>query len=110
MFSHLFGEGIKVKRLPVVGAVILALAATIGAANAQNDEPARILHDTYCIACHDTRVYTRDRRVARDYDGLRAQVKQWQANIAAGWGDEEIDMVTRWLASSYYKFSCPQEC
>jgi hypothetical protein len=87
--------------------LILALSGT-GVAVAQT--PARTMHDTYCIVCHDTKVYTRENRIATDYSSLRAEVNRWQSNISLRWSDEDIDAVTRLLAERYYGFNCADNC
>jgi len=68
------------------------------------DDPAKTQHDTYCIMCHDTQVYTREARLARNYDEVREQVNRWQTNLSLQWSDSEIDRMTTWLITRYYKF------
>lgn len=85
----------------------LALA---GAGAATGQTPAQTMHDTYCIMCHDTSVYTRDNRTARDYQSLRAEVDRWQSNVSLKWGEDEVEAVATWLAKRYYGFSCPSDC
>jgi len=91
-------------------AVGAAATTGIGVTIAGAAEPAREAHDTYCIACHTTSVYTRDDRLARDYDSLRAQVDRWQGNISLSWSKEEIDRMASWLAKNYYQMPCPNQC
>ncbi len=93
-----------------VGAAAAAAASGSSVTIAAAAELAREAHDTYCIACHDTSVYTRDDRLARDYDSLRAQVDRWQSNISLSWGKEEIDRMASWLATRYYRMPCPNQC
>ena len=87
--------------------LILALSG-MGAAVAQT--PARTMHDTYCIVCHDIKVYTRENRTVTDYASLRAEVNRWQSNISLRWSEEDIDAVTRLLAERYYGFGCEENC
>lgn len=77
--------------------------------NAQ-DHRARTLHDTYCIGCHDSKAYTRKERLAMDYAAVRAQVTRWQANIKLNWSEQDIDLVSNWLAQRFYKVPCPDAC
>ena len=91
----------------VVLTLILALW-NAGVAVAQT--PARTMHDTYCIVCHDIKIYTRENRTATDYASLRAEVNRWQNNISLRWSDEDIDAVTRLLSERYYGFSCTDNC
>jgi mono/diheme cytochrome c family protein len=95
-----------VRKLALCGAALFVAAGTAQAAGAR----ARTLHDTYCVMCHDTRVYTRKERVANDYPGIRAQVARWQGNVMLNWSDEDIDLVASYLAEQYYKVPCPVSC
>ena len=79
-------------------------------AHAQDYARGKALHDTHCIACHDTRVYTREDRIARDYDQVRAQVVRWQQNVSLYWDAADINQVTGYIASRYYRFKCPDQC
>jgi len=71
------------------------VAATIDA-RAQEPLPGQILHDTHCVVCHDSRVYTREERRARDYREIRAQVRRWQQNIGLKWDDADIERVSNY--------------
>jgi hypothetical protein len=84
-------------------------AATIDA-RAQEPLPGQILHDTYCVMCHDSRVYSREDRLARDYREIRAQVRRWQQNIGLKWGDADIERVSHYIATKYYRLACPDAC
>lgn len=87
-----------------------ALAAVTADVHAQEPVRAQILHDTYCVMCHDSRVYMREDRIGRDYREIRAQVRRWQENISLRWDDQDIDRVSTHIASKYYKLNCPDEC
>jgi hypothetical protein len=98
------------KRTAVTLLIAAGVAIGIGAISAGAAEPAQVTHDTYCIACHDTSVYTRNDRLADDFDAVREQVDRWQGNISLGWSNEEIDEMTAWLARRYYRMDCPNQC
>ena len=98
------------KRAVAVLATGVAVATSTGVTNVGAAELAQEAHDTYCIACHDTSVYTRDERLAGDYDASRAQVDRWQSNISLSWSKEEIDRMASWLAKHYYRMRCPHHC
>jgi mono/diheme cytochrome c family protein len=98
-------EGTDMKFLFAVLTITLAIAG-----NALAQSKAQTMHDTYCVACHGTEVYTREGRLARDYPSLREQVQRWQANVNLGWSDADIDAVAAWLAERYYGLSCPEDC
>lgn len=79
-------------------------------AHAQDAGRGRTLHDTHCISCHDSRVYTRATRTAGDYGQVRDQVDRWQKNVSLGWQDADIDLVTGYIVNRYYRFDCPEKC
>jgi len=93
----------------IVATLILALAGA-AAAVAQTPAPAQTMHDTYCVMCHDSKIYTRENRTARDYESLRAEVNRWQTNVSLNWSETEVDAVTTWLAERYYGLKCPDAC
>jgi len=90
-------------------AFVVLVAATIDA-RAQEPLPGQILHDTYCVGCHDSRVYTREDRLARDDREIRAQVRRWQQNIGLKWDDADIERVSNYIAFRYYRLACPEAC
>lgn len=90
-----------------IAIVVVGLAVSAGV-SAQT--PAQTTHDTYCIVCHGTEVYTRQSRIANDYASLREQVDRWQSNVSLNWTSTQIDMMADWLATRYYGFDCPDEC
>lgn len=67
-----------------------------------------LLYSTHCIACHSTQMHWRDARIARDWPGLKAEVRRWQAAARLAWGDEDITEVARHLNALYYGFVEPQ--
>ena len=103
-------EKLKFKKTLVSCAIGVAIAATSSVTAAVAAEPSQEAHDTYCIACHNTSVYTRENRQAADYDAVRAQVDRWQSTISLNWSAEEIDRMAVWLANRYYQIPCPDRC
>jgi len=93
-------------RLAPVFAFAAALALAGGAAAQQRVEPTRgeLLYTTHCVACHNARVHWRDQRLAKDWNGLRAQVRRWQAIQKLRWSDADVDEVARYLNTYYYDF------
>lgn len=90
--------------------IVLVLTVLLAAQPVRADERAKVLHDTYCMMCHDTRVYTRSARLANDFTQIRAQVDRWQDNVSLNWSAVEIDLVANYLARRYYKVPCPAAC
>ena len=92
----------------------LLLAAVLAAApgaplHAQASEPSRgrLLYQTHCVACHNSQMHWRDRRIARDWPGLVEQVRAWQARASLGWSEGDIVEVARHLNDTIYRFPRP---
>ncbi len=91
-------------------AIALLWVLGVAAASAQTPPTAsrgELLYSTHCGGCHSQEVHWRDRKIARDWTSLRAQVRRWQANAGLGWSEQEIVDVTRYLNGQYYHFAPP---
>ena len=90
----------------LVVALPLAMALALCAQSTAQPAPSRgeLLYQTHCVACHDTQVHWRDRKLATDWTGLSEQVRRWQANAGLGWTNDEIDDVVRYLNTTIYRF------
>jgi hypothetical protein len=99
----------KKNKWSLSGVVILATWLAAGSWNAlgADVERGRLLYETYCVSCHDTRVHKRDGKIATNYDEVRAQVMRWQSNVFLRWSTGDIDAVTTYLARTFYKVPCP---
>ena len=85
--------------------ILIGSAVLAGGAAAQSR--GERLYATRCAACHTTQVHWRDRRLATDWNSLRAQVMRWQAMGRLDWSEKDIDAVTRYLNESFYGFRSP---
>lgn len=90
-------------------ALLAALVAASAAAQAAPPAPAsptrgELLYTTHCIACHNSQMHWRDKRLATDWASLRAQVRRWQDVAKLGWSDDDIREVTRYLNDRIYRF------
>jgi hypothetical protein len=85
-----------------------ALAIACMPATAQDAQRGRLLYENGCNECHGRSVFSRNDRVARDYDGVRVQVQRWQKNIGLPWTASEVEDVTAYLNRAVYKFKPPQ--
>jgi mono/diheme cytochrome c family protein len=63
-----------------------------------------LLYTTYCIACHSTEVHWRDKKIAKDWPGLEAQVRRWQGVAGLAWSNKDIVEVTRYLNALHYHY------
>jgi hypothetical protein len=90
------GTALGVMALPVVAAALAqapALPASRGA----------LLYDTHCIACHNSQMHWRDRRLVTDWDSLTAQVRHWQEIGRLGWSESDVVEVARHLNETIYR-------
>lgn len=84
-----------------------ALTATIAfapLAQAQDEESGKGLHDSHCVACHGSEVYTRKDHRVTNMDALNTQVTRCENNLGLQWFDEQRDAVSNYLNDSYYHF------
>ncbi len=102
-------SGLTVARMIVRAVMVVAVYWGVPAvqASAADAERGRLLYETHCIGCHDTRVHKRDGKIAADYDDIRMQVLRWQSNTFLRWDTVDIDAVATYLARTFYKVPCP---
>jgi mono/diheme cytochrome c family protein len=68
-----------------------------------------LLYTTHCIGCHTTEIHWREKKIAKDWRTLVAEVRRWQTNIKLNWGNEEIGAVAHYLNGAFYHFQEPEE-
>jgi cytochrome c553 len=71
-------------------------------------EQGKQLHNTNCVSCHDTSVYTRENRMIKRYESLRTQVQRCATNLNKPWFDDEVDAVAAYLNVNFYQFKLKQ--
>lgn len=93
------------RRLAACLFVLLPLSAL--AAPPQPPAPTRgeLLYTTHCIACHNSQMHWRDKRLATDWGSLQAQVRRWQGVAKLGWNEDDILEVTRHLNERIYRYA-----
>jgi cytochrome c5 len=92
--------------LTTTSAAVLLLAVS-GIAAAQlpgGSRRGQMLYENHCSACHTTEVHWRDKKLARDWDGLILQVRVWQGNGKLNWNETDIQDVAQHLNAVYYRF------
>jgi len=82
----------------------LAVASCAGAQTAPDANRGELLYTTHCIACHSTQMHWRDKRLAVDWESLKAQVRRWQGNARLDWTEDDITDVTLYLNTSIYRY------
>jgi mono/diheme cytochrome c family protein len=63
-----------------------------------------LLYTTHCIACHNDKIHWRDNKIAKDWIGLKAQVRRWQGVAGLAWSDRDIVEVARYLNARHYHY------
>ncbi|HET7732182.1 MAG TPA: hypothetical protein VFK48_19320 [Usitatibacter sp.] len=74
---------------------------------AADPERGRALYELRCGTCHSESVHGRQKRVAADFDEVRAWVSRWSEHLGLRWTSDEIDDVSVHLNKTYYRFACP---
>ena len=94
-------------RSEVAAGVCAILILASHTAMAQDKAPqalGELLYSTFCVSCHTTQMHWRDKKIARDLPGLRAQVLRWQTNVGQKWDRSDVDEVVNYLNRTFYKF------
>ncbi|MCE9661708.1 MAG: cytochrome C [Burkholderiales bacterium] len=85
----------------LIAAIAFGVMATPSAMAQSRGE---LLYTTHCISCHTTEMHWRDNRSAKDWSGLKFQVRRWQDASSLGWSESDIQQVTRYLNDTIYRF------
>lgn len=88
-------------------ASLVAIAAMSQSAPRSAESRGELLYSTHCVACHTTQIHWRDKKLATDWNRLRAEVRRWQENGRLSWGEDEISDVTVYLNGLYYHYEPP---
>ena len=94
-------------RTRVFLSALILVAALQGAAVAADLDRGKTLYGARCVSCHDKSVHNRAARLALTVEGIKAQVRRWDAFLGGRWGDEEVNDVTAYLNELYYLYPCP---
>ena len=62
------------------------------------------LNTDNCTKCHDTSVYTKKDRKVQTLEVLTKRVKACNSKTGAGLDEEELETLTLFLNTTYYKF------
>jgi mono/diheme cytochrome c family protein len=77
------------------------------AAQAQTPSRGELLYTTHCGACHTTQMHWREKKLATNWDTLKAQVQRWQGVASLGWSEAEVEDVARYLNDTIYRYPEP---
>jgi mono/diheme cytochrome c family protein len=101
------GMQIWLRNLGVWAALLMAAAAHAQAqAQAAGPWPLRgeLLYQRHCGGCHSEQMHWRNKKLATDWDTLKAEVARWQATDRLGWSELEIVDVARYLNETIYRY------
>jgi len=62
------------------------------------------LYHASCTKCHSTSVHTRADRTVKSLDSLKKRVAKCNVNVGSNLTTSEVDAVSQYLNSTYYKF------
>ena len=85
-------------------ATLLGLYATLTGATDLNR--GRALYEIRCIECHDVSVHGRQNHAAKNYDEIRNWVIRWNNTLGGLWDTEDIEDVSAYLNTRYYRYPC----
>lgn len=88
------------------------LAATLvgvllAPASAADLERGKLLYSARCVGCHDQSVHNRAARKALTIEGIRSQVRRWDAFLGGAWREDEVNDVASYLNELFYQYPCP---
>lgn len=114
---HLFQKGLTIMKTSFKVACLLTFTLLISACTAektpQNETTSMAkklskgekISSASCSKCHNSSVYTRADRKVKSLSLLTARVQKCNAKTGAGLDEEELEALTLFLNTSYYKFT-----
>lgn len=88
--------------------VLASLAGPVVAQTKKEAVRGELLYSTHCIGCHNAQLHWRDKKAAKDWGSLKAEVERWQKTSGLGWREEDVTDVARYLNARYYRFPEPR--
>jgi mono/diheme cytochrome c family protein len=85
-------------------ATLLCAALPAQAALPGDSVEGKKLHDANCVRCHDTGMYTRDRRQVKSLRALGDQLEECTHAAEAPLTDDQKKHVLKYLNEQFYKF------
>ncbi|MBL4763119.1 MAG: cytochrome c [Gammaproteobacteria bacterium] len=73
--------------------------------SANNDTTGKSIHNTNCVRCHDSSVYTRPQHKVTSLPSLEAQVRRCDSMLELQLFDEDINALVEFLNTDYYQFN-----
>ena len=93
------------RAIPILAVVFGA--ALLAPADGADLERGNTLYSARCVGCHDKSVHQRNARKALTIEGIRSQVRRWDAFLGGAWREEEVNDVASYLNELFYGYTCP---
>jgi len=87
------------------GFLLLASSASLAAMLPGDAANGKKLHNQQCMACHDTKVYTRPDRRVRSVEALVGQVQGCVRQTGANLNRDQVNDIIRYLDEAFYEFN-----
>ena len=91
------------------GVLAAALLAYLPSAAAADSARGKLLYETHCLQCHSEGISQREKKIARSYPEIRAEVVRWYRNIRLSWQPGDVEDVARYLNDRFYRYPCTGE-
>ena len=91
----------KTSLLTLITTSLVMASSTLPAIDIDN---GKSLQQDNCMRCHDDSMYTREERRVTTHDALKAQVQRCETNLNLTWFPEDVEAVTEYLNTTFYKF------
>ena len=82
----------------------LVVLVSVLPATAADTPAGKALHDEHCMACHDTGVYSREKKRIVSLDALRKQVTRCEISQGMNVTPEQTESIVQYLNESFYRF------
>lgn len=104
MNKHAVKRAIVGVGLGMVATLTLPWHVPASAAGSPDIEHGKTLHETYCLKCHGTKIYTRPDRRIQSIDALRNQLERCKTSLGASWPEQDIRDLLHYLNQEFYHF------
>ncbi|OGA45239.1 MAG: hypothetical protein A3F74_26740 [Betaproteobacteria bacterium RIFCSPLOWO2_12_FULL_62_58] len=85
------------------GALLGAFCAGCEAPPSGDSAKGARLHDS-CLGCHGTEIYLPPNAKVKTLTELKKEVENWNDRMNPKFDDQEVEDITAYLNSTYYKF------
>ncbi len=85
--------------------IVVVFFLTLNINTVTANQAGKNQHDSKCLSCHTTSVYSRSDRKVKSLDALSQRVNMCvKGGARANWDSKQIDNVTDYLNKQFYKF------